>query len=443
MNTLPEIWNGILTLLKEEITPTALDTWFSSAELLDLDSNNAVILAGNELACDVIRKRFEPQLKRAFGELFCQDFIIDVVWGKDVKETFTKQKEGRVGQRSFTIPAHRFGDFLIDDSNRFAYMVAKAVSDDPGNRDYNPLFIYGSSGIGKTHLLCSIGTAIHEKYPGKKITYISGENFTNRLTKAIRNNTTEKFREEFRMTDVLLIDDIQFIVGKKATQEEFYNTFNSLYEAGKHIVMTSDIPPREMPVLEDRLRTRFEGGIMASILPPSEKLRTDLIHAKSRELGVDLSDDEISLIASKPVASVRQIEGILKNVASRRKITGNCGLEMIYDILSGSIFEVNTAVRPEDIISEVSSSFDISVEEIKGPSRARRCSSARQISMYLMRTELGMRLEDIAELFKRDHATVVASVNRISKLTESSPEISDIIISIKQNIKSRAAEHTA
>lgn len=439
MNTILEIWNGILTLLREEISQTALDTWFSSAELVDLDNNSAVICAANDLARDVIETRFKPQINKALSDLFCQDFIVTVISGNDKKEEYKSRKAGKEGFKALTIPAYRFSDFKVAESNKFAYMVSKAVAENPDDLNYSPLFIYGPAGTGKTHLLCSIALSIHEKYPGKKITYISGDEFTNRLVRAIQEHTTEKFRDEFRTTDVLLIDNVQFIVGKPATQEEFYNTFNSLHDSGKLIVMASDMAPREMPVLETRMRTRFESGIMADIKVPEEQLRYDVIKEKCFGLGINLNESDLSYFASKKIGSIRQIEGLIKSISAHAKIFGYVNREILDKVLSNCVFEADTSANFDDIIFETAKYFDVPAEQMKGVTRARPVSNARQVAMYLMRMELGMTLEEIGEIFKRDHATVINSVNKISKLSHGDEDTMKALKTIKKKLALKAA----
>ena len=434
-----EIWNGITTLLKEEISQTALDTWFSSAELVDLDNTTAVICAGNTLAKDIILKRFEAPLKKVLRELFCQDFQLIVLCGNEEKRDYIAKKEGREGFKALTIPAYSFNQYVVGASNKFAYMVSKAISENPDDKDYNPVFIYGPAGTGKTHLLCSIALSIHDKFPGKKIEYISGDEFTNQLVAAIKDHKTDKFRDKFRSVDVLLIDNVQFIVGKPATQEEFYNTFNHLYESGKLIVMASDMAPREMPVLESRMLTRFESGIMADIKTPEESLRCEVISRKSRDLSLDMSQEDISYMASKPIRSVRQIEGMLKSLSAQRKLFGYINRSCIDDVLSRSLFESDNRISAEDIVNECAKYFEVSESEIKGRSRARNISNARQIAMYLMRMDLGMTLEDIGEYLSRDHATVISAVNKISNLSHTDENILKAINSIKKKINGRVA----
>ena len=441
MNTTQEIWNGILNLLKKEgFSQTALDTWFASAELVNLDNNSAVICAANKLGKQVLEDRFGDNLRKAFSELFCQDFIIDVICGEDQKEKYNARKEGKEGLRALTIPAYRFEDFKVAESNRFAYMVAKAAAENPEDENCGPLFIYGPAGIGKTHLLCAIAMEIHEHFPGKKITYLSGDEFTNRLVMAIKEHTTDRFRDEFRTTDVLLIDNVQFIVGKSATQEEFFNTFNALHDSGKLIVMASDMAPKEMPVLENKMRTRFESGILADIKIPEQQLRYDVIKEKCEALGVKLTEDELTYFAGKKITSIRQIEGLIKSLAAHAKIFGKVGIDVLDKVLDSCALNEDAGTDDADILNETAKYYEVTEEQMKGPSRARNISCARQVAMYLMRTELDMTLEQVGEVFKRDHATVINSVNKVDRLVKSKDEsILKAIRAVKKKLSARAA----
>ena len=439
MNSISEIWNGILSLLKKEISQTALDTWFSSAELVDLDNNSAVICAGNDLARDVISTRFDAPLKKVLNELFCQDFILVVLSGKDEKREYIAKKEGREGFKSLTIPSLTFDDYIVGTSNKFAYMVSKTVCENPSDMNYNPLFIYGPAGTGKTHLLCSIALDIHERFPGKKIVYINGDEFTNRLVASIRDHKTEAFRDSFRSADVLIIDNVQFIVGKPASQEEFFNTFNALYNSGKLIVMASDIAPRDMPSLESRMRTRFESGIMADIKVPEEALRRKFISEKCKAYNLNLSKENIDYIASKPIHSIRQIEGMLKSLYAESKLLGSSESMLVEDVLSRSVFESGINLAPDDIISECARFFDVSSADIRGRSRQKDIALARQVAMYLMRMELGMTLEEIGENLSRDHATVISAVNKISKLSHTDESVMKALSTLKKRINERVA----
>lgn len=436
MNNLNDIWNAIKTLLKEELSQTALDTWFSSAELVDLDNNNAVICAANELAQQQIHSRFQVQLNNAFHQLFAQDFNLIIILNKD---EYNKKKQGIIGNKSFSIPAYTFDNYVIDESNKFAYLAAKSVVDNPGSCLYNPLFIYGGSGLGKTHLLCATGAAIHEKFPGKKIDYIRADDFTNKLVNAIQTRTTDKFRDSFRNSDVLLLDDIQFIAGKQATQEEFYNTFNSIYESGHQIIITSDKPPKEMSLLEDRIRNRFEGGMLVDIRLPEKTLINNIIKQKTEDLNLKLREQDIKTIVNSNITNIRQVEGIIKTLYAVKDILKYNPTDAINRALYGVVKNDEATMDSFRVIKETSRFFEISESEIKSQSRSRLSSSARQIAMYIMRYELGMTLEEIGEFFMRNHSTVLASIKKVESLLVNDTYTIEAVKSIINRAKGKAA----
>ena len=312
-----------------------------------------------------------------------------------------------------------------------------AVSDNPG-KTYNPLFIYGDSGLGKTHLLLAIGNAIHEREPKKRIVYIKGDEFTNQLVRAIKNGTTEEFHNKYRNVDLFLVDDIQFIAGKQQTQNEFFHTFNSIYEAGNQIVITSDRPPLEMATLDDRLRTRFEWGLMADIQPPDLETRMAITRNKAAQLGLILSDDAVEYIAGNITSNIRRLEGVIKKLTAYKEIlneviTIDSVKRAIKDVLKEGIF----TPTPEIIIRETARYFQISQEELRGQSRSKNTAMARQVSMYLIRTLTNLPLQSIGELYEgRNHATVLSSIRKIENLIPTDPKTATVVRDITSNINS-------
>ena len=439
MNSVGEIWNGIMSLLSKDLSQTALDTWFSSAELVDLDNNNAVICAANDLAKQVISERFSARIKNALNELFCADYNIIVISGREGKEKYNAQKEGREGSRPSAIPAYRFEDYIIGETNRFAYMAVRAAAKRPGDRKFNPLYIHGPSGIGKTHLLCSAGIDIHDYYPGKRVLYIKGEEFTNRLVKAVKSGRTEQFHEEMRNVDVLLVDGVDFIAGKQATQEEFFNTFNSIYESGGQIIITADRAPKDLPLLEDRLRSRFEGGIVAEILQADSSLRKCYVQTKARSLGLELSCFDIEKISTAPIGSIRQLGGVLNNLGAYKSVLGYVPAENVNRAIN-TVADLSAAMlNPEKIITETARYFEVSESELRSCSRARIPSKARRISMYLMRTELKMRTDEIGIRFGRDNTAVLSAISRIESAIKNDAELKEAVNHIMSKAKGTAA----
>ena len=271
MNSLNDIWDKIIEILSHQLTPTAINTWFSDCTPVDIEDCRLVLHTTTDFKRGIISSRFGDTIKAALSDLFSCDFDLLVLAGDEINDFAIKKK---VDNSLPEMAGYTFDRFIVGSSNKFAHAAAIAVAENPG-KTYNPLFIYGNSGLGKTHLLLAIGQQIHEKSPEKSIAYIKGDEFTNQLVKSIKDGTAEEFRQKYRNVDLFLVDDIQFIAGKQQTQNEFFHTFNNIYEAGHQIVITSDRPPMEMAQLDDRLRTRFEWGLMADIQPPDLETRMD------------------------------------------------------------------------------------------------------------------------------------------------------------------------
>ena len=311
------------------------------------------------------------------------------------------------------------------------------MAEKPGEA-YNPLFIYGNSGLGKTHLLLSIGQYIREHHPEMKIEYIKGDEFMNHMVKAIKEGTAEEFRTRYRNVDLFLVDDIQFIAGKERTQNEFFHTFNNIYEAGKQIVITSDRPPMEMTLLDDRLRTRFEGGLMADIQPPDIETRMAITRNKAAQLGLMLSDEAVAYIAENITANIRQIEGVIKKLTAFKEILNKViEIEDVKRAIEAVKRSGDDIPSPDKIIRETARYYNITPEVVRGQDRSRIPTLARQIAMYLIRTLTNATLNEIgAEFEGRNHATVLSSIRKIEDLIRSDPRMASTIRSISSNINS-------
>ena len=293
-----------------------METWFLDCVPVELDDCRLILQTSSEFKQEIIQKRFSDRIKAALYDLFASDFEVLVLTEEELSDMPT-QKDNLNSLPEMA--GYTFDHFIVGNSNRFAHAAAVAVSENPG-KTYNPLFIYGNSGLGKTHLLLSIGNAIHEREPKKRIVYIKGDEFTNQLVRAIKNGTTEDFHNKYRNVDLFLVDDIQFIAGKQQTQNEFFHTFNSIYEAGNQIVITSDRPPLEMATLDDRLRTRFEWGLMADIQPPDLETRMAITRNKAAQLGLMLSDDAVFYISDNITDNIRRLEGVIKKLTAYKEI---------------------------------------------------------------------------------------------------------------------------
>ena len=439
MNSIQDIWNGIMEILSGKLTTTSINTWFSDCTPIDLKDGTLVIHTTTPFKREILQSRFESEIKDALREMFSCDFELLILAGDELDDYRREQEDTKRAELSLPeMDGYTFENFIVGKSNEYAYAAAQGVVKTPGSRVYNPLFIYGSSGLGKTHLLCAIGTAIHENNPDAKIAFVKGDDFTNQMVRSIKEGTADEFRQKYRGVDLFLVDDIQFIAGKEATQEEFFHTFNSIYEAGHQIVITSDRPPIDMLRLDDRLRTRFEGGMMADVQPPDVETRMAIIRNKSGLLGMQLSDDVVAYIAQKITANVRQIEGVINRLTAFRDLTGNeISREMVDEAIRVVIRDGVYVPTPETIINETSRYFQVSADDIKGQSRQKNITTARHITAYLIRNLTNLSLPGIGSFLNRDHATVLASIRKIETQIKSDKKLSDTIRDITSNINSR------
>ena len=433
MNSLNDIWDEVLKQLSQQITPTAINTWFADCTPVTLDNCSLVIHTTSEFKRSIISSRFSETIKAILTDIFSCDFDLTILAGDEGYEKKEESDSPIPGIEWYT-----FDRFIVGNSNKFAHAAAKAVVANPGDSQYNPLMIYGNSGLGKTHLLLAIGQAIHENDPSKTMAYIKGDDFTNQLVRSIQSQTMEKFRENFRNVDLLLVDDIQFIAGKQQTQEEFFHTFNNIYEAGHQIVITSDRPPIEMSLLDDRLRTRFEGGLMADIQPPDLETRMAITKNKAAQFGLVLSDDAVLYIAENITANVRQLEGVVKRLTAYKEILNDVITPESVKRAIADVIRTGTYIpKPEIIIRETARYFGLDEKDIRGQNRAKNTATARQISMYLMRSLTNLSLKDIgAEYEDRNHSTVLTSIRKIEDLLTVDPDMASTIRDITSNINS-------
>ncbi len=434
MNSLNDIWDKIIEILSHQLTATAINTWFSDCTPVDIEDSRLVLHTTSDFKRDIITSRFGDTIKAALSDLFSCDFDLLVLSGDEISDFAIKKK---VDSSLPEMAGYTFDRFIVGNSNKFAHAAAIAVAENPG-KTYNPLFIYGNSGLGKTHLLLAIGQQIHEKSPEKSIAYIKGDEFTNQLVKSIKDGTAEEFRQKYRNVDLFLVDDIQFIAGKQQTQNEFFHTFNNIYEAGHQIVITSDRPPLEMSILDDRLRTRFEGGLMADIQPPDLETRMAITRNKAGQLGLLLSDDAVEYIANNITANIRQLEGVIKRLTAYKEILDDIiTIDSVKRAIK-DVIRIGTYIpTPESIIRETARYYSLKPEDLKGQSRAKNTAMARQVSMYLMRSLTNLSLKDIgAEYEDRNHATVLSSIRKVEDLLKTDPSMAGTVRDITSNINS-------
>jgi chromosomal replication initiator protein len=423
--------------LTATLTPTAVNTWFADCEPYEISDNRLVLYTPTDFKRNIIRQRFSEQINSILTDLFSCEFET-IVLTEDELEEYKAEKEAERTTEMPEMEAYTFENFVVGPSNKFAHAAALAVSENPG-KAYNPLFIYGNSGLGKTHLLLAIGHSLSKSRPETKIAYIKGDDFTNQMVQSIQAGTGEEFRQKYRNVDLFLVDDIQFIAGKQQTQEEFFHTFNSLYEAGHQIVITSDRPPMEMVRLEDRLRTRFEGGLMADVQPPDLETRMAIIRNKATQLGMVLPDEVVTFIAETITANIRQIEGVVKRLTAYREILDDTiSINSVKRAIKDVIRIGSYIPTPDIIIEETARYYSLEPEDLRGQRRSKNMATARQVSMYLMRNLTNLSLKDIgAEYEDRNHATVLTSIRKIEDLLKTDPEMPGTIRDITSNINSR------
>lgn len=415
-----------LTLLERDFPPSSLSAWFDDVTVVSFGEGRLILHSPVQFKQEFIEQKFTEPLQNAMQELTGDPVSVQIVTGEYTAPSATASP----------YDDYTFERFIVGSSNKFAHAAAIAVSKSPAEI-YNPLFIYGQSGLGKTHLMYAIAGAIRISHPNYRIIYVKGEDFTNEVITAIQQGNMQNFRAKYRMADLLLIDDIQFIAGKERTQEEFFHTFNALYEAQRQIVLTSDRPPKEINTLEDRLKTRFEWGLIADIQPPDFETRVAIIRAKAEKMAIALPDDVSTYIAQNIQANIRQLEGAVKKIKAMKELMGET---IDVELAQRAIEAVKTEnpglnPTPERIMEAVANYFYIPVGQLLSHNRSKDVAYSRQMAMYLIRQELEYSFPDIAKIFNRDHTTVMHACNKIDVERRQSSETEEVIKKLHNNIR--------
>ena len=440
MDSFDNAWEVICSYCKTKITDVAYNTWISRIKPLKLDfeSNTAYLVVPNDFHRQTLTRCYVPLLNEAFEAVFDNKFIISFNTPEEVEE-YTKAPEIKEEIKD-TNYEYTFDTFIVGSSNKFAHAACLAVATNPSHA-YNPLFLWGNSGLGKTHLLYAIGNEIKKNDPSKVICYIKGDDFTNELIESLRLAKMSEFRHKYRQADILLVDDVQFIGGKESTQEEFFHTFNALYDAKKQIVLTSDRPPKEIKTLDDRLRSRFEQDLIADIQPPDIETRIAIIKRKAELLEIDLSNEVCEYIASKIKSNIRQLEGTVKKLKAKsllnhEKPTISSVQEVIADILNN---DVPPEVTVERIIDEVARTYGVSADEIRSQkNRSANISNARHVAIYVTRELTTLSMVAIGEEFgNRHYSTIIYTLKKVQEMMEKDRKVKEIIDDTIKNIRDR------
>ena len=420
--------NNILEMALEQLDfpPSTISAWFDDVTVVSFGDNRLVLHSPVPFKKEFIESKFIAPLQDVLHNLTGDPITVVVVTGE-----YTAPSTSTSPYDDYT-----FERFIVGSSNKFAHAAALAVSQRPAAEN-NPLFIYGNSGLGKTHLLNAIQIEIHKNHPDYNIVYVDCEKFTNEIITAVKMATTEQFRQKYREADVLLIDDIQFLAGKESTQEEFFHTFNTLHNAGKQIVLASDRPAKEIKSLEERLRTRFEWGLTADIQPPDFETRIAIIRDKAVKMGVELPDDVSNYIAENIQANIRQLEGAVKKIKAMHELMGERITVSLAENAIDALRTENPGLNPtpERIMEAVANYFYIPVEQMISQNRSKDVAYPRQMAMYMIRQELEYSFPDIAKIFKRDHTTVMHACNKIEEERKNSRETEDVIKKLHNNIR--------
>ncbi len=430
------VWSRVLSYMEQHSPAAAVTAYFDDADVLELNEEKLVIYTPSPFRKDVILSRYHDLIEEAMREQFQTEIELEVLCDEDLPQyKQSKRKRAFVQFNS----QYTFETFVVGSSNRHAYSAAEAVAEERTTA-YNPLFIYGQSGLGKTHLLYAIANRIQTKHPDYNIVYIKGDQFTNEFIEAVRTGKNFEFRDKYRNADLFLMDDIQFISGKEGTQEEFFHTFNTLHENHRQIVLTSDRVPSDMLKLEDRLRTRFEWGLIVDIQAPDYETRWAITKNKALSLGMTLPDEVCDYIAENITNNVRQIEGTVKKIKAYHDLTGmpmdiSSVSRAIKDMYKGKAQAVPT---PDLIIGEVCRFYSIEENILRSTQKTRNTAEARQVAMYLIRKMTNLSLPDIAKEFGKNHTTVLYGIRRVEEdLGNTSSGLQDNVREITANINSR------
>ncbi len=425
---LNKMWQECLSILENEVSSVSFNTWIKDIVPISIDNQTITFSVESSIKKNMVEKLYGDLLKNTILEISGKGYDINIIVAQEI---FKEEKKSE--PRSY-YSKYTFDNFVVGNSNRFAQSAALAVAEAPSYA-YNPLFLYGGVGLGKTHLMHAIGNYILENNPDAKILFLSAEKFTTELIEALRDNKTQEFRNKYRNIDVLLVDDIQFIAGKSATEEEFFHTFNTLRDANKQIVLTSDRPPREIKTLEERLRSRFEWGLICDIQPPDFETRMAILSKKAKDENISISDEIIEYIAQNVKSNIRELEGVFNRVvAYRGLIKKEITLDLVIKTLEDYVETGTQSLTPEYIIEYCSNFYNVKKEDIYSDKRNKEIVFARQVCLYIIRELTDYSLSKIGLIFGKDHATVLYAIKKLTNIMEKDISIKISIESLMKDI---------
>ena len=439
LDDLSAIWEEVKLSFRNQYGQSFIDLWFGNLKIDSYENNTITLSTASEFVYKIVNEKYIPDIKKGFldqlgfepeirliflGAEVSAKKIIQQIEGEEKEKNEASSSKKEESPSGILPPNYKFeytfDNFIVGNSNKFAHAACLAVATRPAS-DYNPLFIYGPSGLGKTHLMSAVVNEIKRKKPETRVLYIKGDDFTNQLIEALAKQEMYKFHERYRSCDILLIDDIQFIAGKTSTQEEFFHTFNTLYEERKQIILSSDRPPKDIPTLEDRLKTRFEWGLLADIQPPDLELRIAIIKKKAEQVSIEIPDEVLTFLAENLRSNIRQIEGAIKKLSALSFLSGqSISMELAKSCLSellGGAEPVNVTV--DKVFHAVQSKYNVTKPELVGKKRTKEIATARHIAIFLIREITDMSFPSIAKIFDRDYATIHSSFELMNRRYES------------------------
>jgi chromosomal replication initiator protein len=433
------VWQHVLEHIRRNITEVEYHTWFERIRPLGIREGVLELAVPTSFALDWIKRHYAPLIQEALGLLGAQvprfDLLVVPGAAQPVQvDIFQAAPQADHGKSKLN-PKYTFENFVVGPNNNLAHAAAVAVAESPG-KAYNPLFIYGGVGLGKTHLMHAVGHSVAKRFPSLKIEYVSTETFTNELINAIREDRMAEFRERYRSVDLLLVDDIQFIAGKERTQEEFFHTFNALFEAHKQIILSSDRPPKDILTLEARLRSRFEWGLITDIQPPDLETRIAILKMNAEQRGLRIGEDVLEYIARQVTSNIRELEGALMRVVAYASLNG---VELTRQVAAKALSDIfaprEVEVDPQEIVRVVAEHFGLRPEDLVGGGRRKEVVLPRQMAMFLVRELTRASLPEIGQLFGgRDHTTVLYAIQKVQELSESDREVQAILRALKEKV---------